>query len=216
MLDFKVVLVVFISLTMLACSPEEEAVCIPSKLTVDDARPDVLVIGDSISIGYFPTIATALSSYDVLHNPCNAQNSRNGVKRINDWLSMRDQWEVITFNHGQWDIWNGAGVPLEEYKTNLRSIAELIKTKTSKPLFVLTTQVPLTDPYRDQGDEIPYNEAAVEIMNELGIPVVDLYTVSLSLHHLHVSDGIHYTSQGSEILGEEILGGLTSIYGISY
>ena len=46
-------------------------------------RPDVLIIGDSISLGYTPhVIELMLDEAKVVHNPGNAQHSTTGLEKI--------------------------------------------------------------------------------------------------------------------------------------
>lgn len=172
--------------------------------SADDARPDVLVIGDSVSIGYTPHLQAALPGYDIVHNPCNAMYSRNGLRRIDEWLAMRPTWDAITFNHGLWDVASWIDISEQEYAQNLRAIAGKVKAVTPKPLFILTTHVPPGTPYRQDADVQRYNEIARQVMQELGIPVLDLYTPSLGAEHVGPGD-VHYTDNGSAYLSSFIL-----------
>src|SRR3546814_515097 len=64
----------------------------------------VLIIGDSISIGYFPHVKESLEGVaEVVHNPGNAQHTGNGLRRLDSWLG-KAQYDVITFNWGLWDL----------------------------------------------------------------------------------------------------------------
>ena len=174
----------------------------------DDARPDVFVIGDSISSNYVPYIRQALPAYDVLEAPCNGGNTRFGVHRIQDWMGARARYEVVTFNHGMWDVSdNGMYVPIEEYKENLRYIGGIIKTKTDHPYFVLTTYTPSNQKLRNNHVVVAYNAAATEVMGDLGIPVIDLYTPSIGFERINhaLGDDVHYTEQGGYDLAQIIL-----------
>ncbi len=212
----KGVLILFAALNLAACGREFE-VC-KQDVPADDARPDILVIGDSISYGYTPTLRAQLPAYDVVHNPCNGKDSRNGAYSINYWLTLRPHWEVITFNHGAWDVSPRREVDGADYARFLRYEATRIKERTDKPLFVLTASVPVNDRTRSVGSEVAYNEIAKAIMNDLGIPYVDIYTLSLGIQGLRMraaeQDDVHWTPQGSELFGLEILTQLNNIYGI--
>ena len=175
----------------------------------DDARPDIFVIGDSISSNYQPHIEAALPAYDIIESPCNGGNTRHGIHKVETWLAARPSYDVITFNHGMWDVSNnGQFVPLEEYRTNLRFIGEVIKTKTARPYFVLTTFTPSGQSLRPNSRVIEYNNAAIEVMNDIGIPVIDLYTPSINFERINnnLGNDVHYTSQGGYDLAQVILG----------
>lgn len=116
------------------------------------AKPKVLIIGDSISIGYFPFVKDALKDKaDVYHNAGNAQSSTNGVNKIKNWLG-EERWDVIQFNWGLWDLAyrtpaaTGTG-PLDkkngeltstpkEYKRNMEELISELK-KQGLSLFLL-------------------------------------------------------------------------------
>lgn len=189
-----------------ACSkPSGDAPFVCQEVTpMDTPRPDILIVGDSISIGYTPYVTQALPQYEVVHNPCNGMTSVNGLNHVDSWLSLRPQWEVITFNHGLWDIVPFYNVPIELYKEALRTEGLKFKAAAKYVLFFTTTYVPPGTENRDNADVLRYNVAAREVMAELNIPVYDLYAVSaqipLSLH-TGPSD-VHYLEAGSQILGD--------------
>jgi hypothetical protein len=202
----KYILLPFIA-SLIGCA-EIEVPC-EGPTPPDDPRPDILVIGDSISSGYLKTLQDGLPDYDVIHNPCNAKDSRNGAKSIYYWLSLRPKWAAISFNHGAWDVSPRREVDGGDYARYIRFEAEAIRRATPRPLFVLTASVPVNDPTRSVGSEIAYNEIASSIMDDLGIPIVDLYSVSLTIEHLRFraeyQDDVHWTPEGSAVLGEAIL-----------
>lgn len=202
---------ILILATLAACSkaqtPDE---CADVENVLDDIRPDILVIGDSISIGYIKSLRESLgASYDVSHNNCNAKFSSNGVAHIDEWLNQRDTWEAITFNHGLWDIADWVNTTETNYRDNIRTIALKIKDKAMNPYFITTTQVLPGTPHRINDKVIRYNEIAIDVMNELGIPIIDLYTMSATIPELHVSpDDVHYTDEGYSELSDYILGNI--------
>lgn len=77
--------------------------------------PNVLVLGDSISIGYTPFLRKRLEGVaNVCRPPCNCGatqfyfRERNGLK---DWLGT-NRWDVITVNCGIWDFCYMRGDPV--------------------------------------------------------------------------------------------------------
>ena len=69
--------------------------------TVDVAGlPRVLIIGDSISIGYQPALREALAGKANVHRPgTNCGPTSRGVEQIEEWLGD-GKWDVIHFNWG--------------------------------------------------------------------------------------------------------------------
>ena len=83
----------------------------------DPKLPRVLIIGDSISIGYTsPTRKLLAGKANVHRIPENGGPSDNGTKKIKQWLGD-SKWDVIHFNWGLHDIKLGTGkhqVPIDE------------------------------------------------------------------------------------------------------
>jgi hypothetical protein len=176
-------------------------------------QPSILIIGDSISIGYTPTIHAALGAkYDVVHNPCNAMNSNWTSEQIDYWLRSRASFEAITWNNGIWDTPGWLPTANAKYEANLHAIAAKIRAKTAHPLFVLTTEVL---PVENNADVIQKNTIAIAVTAAEGIPVLDLYNVNLGLVAEHVSPtDVHFTAAGYATLGAAVLAELNTRYGI--
>ena len=146
----------------------------------------VLVIGDSISIGYTPFIKVALSAdVEVSHNPGNGGSTLRGLESMEKWLDNKD-WDVILFNFGlhdmvhkdssgKYDVVNGTiAVPLKEYRKNLEAIADKLNETTAKVIFVSTTMVPEGASGRKTASVPAYNEVALKVMKKKDIQLVDL------------------------------------------
>lgn len=168
---------------------------------------NILIIGDSISLGYTPYVKNNLSSYNVVHNQGNGQNTRNDIALSDLWLSQADHWDLITFNHGIWDASISENhVPLEEYTENLRKIAVKLKQKAKLVIFFTTTSIPVNCILVVPRSENDYNAAAVAVMHELNISVYDLNLVSRDLNEHRENpqqqNSVHFDEVGSEILAQ--------------
>lgn len=198
---------ILFSLLLVSCAekptPPKE-VCTRTASIDDDSRDDVLIIGDSISYGYTPTVVENLQELDVFHADCSAKTTEWGVEYADLWLSSRERYKLITFNHGMWDIVPFYNVSLEEYKENLRVIGEKVKAKADHVIFFTTTYVPSGIQNRSDVTANEYNEAALEVMQELGVTVYDLNGYSRTISNTLLANDIHYTEQGSQLLGEYV------------
>ena len=171
------------------------------------AAEPVLVIGDSISIGYTPVVTTLLAGKaDVKHHEGNAAHTNNGVAKLDEWLGTT-KWKVITFNFGLHDLKimeNGEHqVGLAQYEKNLDAIATRLKKTGARLLFVTTTPVPegKLNPLRKPGDEVLFNEAALRVVKKHKIPVVDLYSFAKpKLAEIQGKANVHFTKEGSALL----------------
>lgn len=175
-----------------------------------DEREPLLVVGDSISIGYYLELQKLIPSYQVIHNTGNARNSLNGRNNIEQWLAHSPSWKACTLNHGLHDIHPFYRVSIEDYRDNLRFVATRMIEACEKVLFINTTKVPLDSPYRQAGLEITYNAAAQEVMDEMNIPVCDLHAASL-LIPTKKPGNVHYKISGYKQLAQVIKGCLDSI-----
>ena len=172
---------------------------------MDDRREDILIVGDSISIGYTPTIRENFPQYEVVHNPCNGRTSVKGLAYLEEWASLRPRWKLITLNHGLWDIVPFYEVSHRDYKAALKIIGKKYLSVADHVIFFTTTYVPPGTENRNNQDVIIYNEVAKDVMKELGIPVYDLYATSLQIPNEHLApNDVHFTPKGYEHLGKAV------------
>jgi acyl-CoA thioesterase-1 len=189
---------------------------------VEPPLPHVLIIGDSISIGYFkPTQALLEGKAKVVHNPGNAAHTANGLKRLNEWLGGT-QWDVIHFNHGLHDLKyiddqgkniavekGKQQIPIDEYEVNLEAIVIRLKKTGATLIFATTTPVPDGTGFRVKGDAEIYNRVAEKVMNRHGIAITDLYSFALPrLEEIQRPQNVHFTKPGSEQLAQEVVKGI--------
>lgn len=183
--------------------------------------PNVLIIGDSISIGYMKPLEELLKGKaNLVHNPGNAAHSGNGLAKIDEWLGGT-KWDVIHFNHGLHDLkyvgedgknistkeGGHIQVPVEKYKENMEAIVARLKKTGAKLIFATTTPYPekVEGPLREKGDAERYNAAALEIMKRNDVAIDDLYTFALPrLTELQMPNNVHFTEKGSEVLAGEV------------
>jgi lysophospholipase L1-like esterase len=68
---------------------------------------------------------------------------------------------------------------------------------------------------RFNSDVIAYNRAAVEVCRELDVPVNDLYSLVMQagLPAIQTADGVHFSSEGSLILGRAVAGKIREFIG---
>ncbi|MCK4294422.1 MAG: prolyl oligopeptidase family serine peptidase [Planctomycetes bacterium] len=187
------------------------------------ALANVLIIGDSISIGYFgPTKQLLKGKAVVVHNPGNAQHTRTGLTKLDDWLGQT-QWDVIHFNHGLHDLKyvdkNGRNtsvakgkqqIPIEQYEKNLEQLVQRLKKTGAELIFATTTPVPDGTGIRVQGDAGKYNAVARKVMNKHGIAVNDLYSYALPrLSKIQMPQNVHFHKLGSYLLAEQVSAGIS-------
>jgi len=205
-------------------------ICIILLTSLSKKKQKVLIIGDSISIGYTPFVKEHfLNKLIVEHNPGNAQHTGKGLKNIKQWIAD-EQWDIIQFNWGLWDLCyreqgskaigkrdkiNGQiTYSLEEYEKNLEQIVQSIRQLSNAELiFVTTSYVPEQEAGRFLKDPLKYNKVAKKIMKKYGIKVNDIYKKSKKIHKKYGkgADDVHYSKKGYEYLSIEIINFLNKI-----
>jgi len=182
--------------------------------TSDASLPKVLIIGDSISIGYTPYVAEMLQGDALVrHIAGNAQHTGTGLKKIDRWLGDT-KWDVIYFNWGLWDfcyrspestdeahrdkLHGTVAIPLKEYETNLNQLVNRLEKTGAKLLWASTTVVPEGEAGRFAGDDLKYNAVAAGIMKRHGIRIDDLNALTRGFPHelFRGPEDVHYTSAG--------------------
>ena len=186
-------------------------------------KPKILIVGDSISLGYTPYVREDLQGIaEVYHNRGNAQHTGTGLDSIETWIGTKD-WDIIQFNWGLWDlcyrhpdsktqgnrdkVHGTITYELEDYGKNLDSIVQWMKAKSdAKLIFVTTTYVPENEAGRYQEDAIRYNQLAKRIMEENGVVINDIYEASRRIHRQYGKDSgdVHYLPEGYRALAKEI------------
>jgi len=189
--------------------------------------PNVLIIGDSISIGYLPFVkelmkdkALVTRPYNENGDPENCQGTTNGVKNVDRWIGDT-KWDLIHFNFGLHDIKHmdpetGKNskdpshphqADLKQYKKNLEAIVEKLQTSGAKLVFATTTPYPdeVGGPLRDPGMPEKYNKAALKIMKKKSIVVNDLFAYVLPrMEEWQRPNNVHFTEAGSRALAKQV------------
>jgi lysophospholipase L1-like esterase len=197
-----------------------------NKLASEEQRTtklhNVLIIGDSISIGYTPKVRGRLMGLADVHRPTvNSRDTRMGLKHLDGWLGQT-QWDVIHFNWGLHDLCyrhpdsttpghrdkiNGTiSVSIDEYKLNLESLVQQLVATDALLIWANTTIVPHGEIGRISGDELTYNRAATDIMKRYEITTNDLFTLTSKLDESFFKGpgDVHYTEDGYDLIATQV------------
>lgn len=175
--------------------------------------PTVVLVGDSIRMGYAPLVARRLEGKAIVVSAkANGEDTRNVLKNLDEWVITQSP-AVVHLNAGLHDLKRtpkGHQVPIADYERNLKTILERIRNETRAAIIFATT-TPILDALhaerkagfdRLEADVERYNAVAVSVMNQLRIPVNDLHRVveSAGTRAVMAGDGTHYTQEGYETL----------------
>lgn len=188
---------------------------------------NVLLIGDSIRIGYDKSVKKSLENVANVYYP--EENCRFAcyvLRYLHEYKDLVDgEVDVLHWNAGLWDCLRLFGeepqTPLEVYKAYIERICIRIQKifPKTKVIFATCTSVQSEkmDPdFKRYNPEIEsYNRAAVEVVEKFGFQVNDLYGVSVSLTENAHSDPVHYyTSEGTEAFTKKVLSYLAPALGM--
>ena len=173
--------------------------------------PRVLLIGDSISIGYTKPVQKLLQkTADVHRIPANGGPTTRGLRSIEKWLGDGN-WDLIHFNWGIHDLRHmddgKRQVEPADYEKNLRWLVGRLQKKGARLIWASTTPIPSgkLNPDRTFGDETEYNRIAEKVMKEHNIPINDLHSHVLPrFDDLHKPNDLHFKLEGSEFLAERV------------
>jgi acyl-CoA thioesterase-1 len=202
--------------------------------TPDPKLPDVLILGDSISIGYTLQVRDQLKGVANVYRPMmtkdgriqpgNCMDSVTGLKKLNYWLGS-NSWQVIHFNFGLHDlkyttkdgkyVKSDQGTQVvspEAYEKNLREMVVCLKNTGAALVWASTTPVPANTPGRMEGDEKIFNKVAEKVMKENLIQIDDLCgAVAPRFKELAIKPGnVHFNDEGYRILASNVVESIKS------
>ena len=186
----------------------------------------VICIGDSIRMGYEPTVVAQLEGWAQVVGLGDRQcgNTRVVLEILDELLS--DDLDIVHINAGLHDMARDPApepgaqpgeerrVPLEEYGRNLARIFETIAARTeARVIFGLTTPVDLERQrafgkgiHRTCEDVAAYNRMATEVSARCNVTIDELHQVIVDhgVGDMLGEDGVHFTAAGSEVLGRAV------------
>ncbi len=199
----------------------------PAFAKIKDAPglPRVLLIGDSISIGYtLPTRKLLAGKVNLHRIPTNGGPTSRGLADLKAWLG-EGTWDVIHFNWGLHDLkyMDEKGrldprghqqVPPAQYEKNLRELVKRLKRTGAKVIWCATTPVPKGARGRIPGDAAKYNAIAARVMKDSRVPTNDLYAFALPrLKKIQRPANVHFTPPGSEALARRVANSILKAFG---
>ena len=174
--------------------------------------PRILLIGDSISVGYRPFVERALQGkyYVDLFATSKSVADESYFKELKYVLSEYD-YKVIHFNNGL----HGGHLTDEEYKTGMIKLVKILKSHPSK--LVWTSSTPISAPndtYKldTKNDQvISRNAVAKEIAIKNNIEIDDLYSLVLGKGDIRLPDQYHYNEKGQQLEAESVVKSILNV-----
>jgi hypothetical protein len=164
-----------------------------------DDLPRVLLIGDSITRGYFGEVEKHLAGKAYCARLTTSKCVSDPFFPDEVQLLLKQYpFAVIHFNNGL----HGWGYSEEQYRDGLLRLMETFKKHGADAKLIWATTTPVRD--RDNLQKVSErtervkarNRIAAEIMKERGIPTNDLFGLVEQYPDWHSGDGVHFNGKG--------------------
>ena len=176
----------------------------------ESGKHRVLMIGDSISVGYRSEVnkllgddlsITAYSTSKAVDNPWFAEELAVNIRQ------HAFTYDIVTLNSGI----HGFHLSTEAYEAGMRSLIGAVQSLLPEAKLYLVLSTPITeyektDTLSEKNQVVTArNEVVIRLAGELGLPVIDLYSAVLGKAEVRSTDGYHYNGAGYQLLAAEIV-----------
>jgi lysophospholipase L1-like esterase len=170
--------------------------------------PRVLLVGDSITNGYYDEVARRLQGKALVARL--ATSSSLGDPALLDqvkFMLANYQFAVIHFNNGM----HGFEYTDDEYRNDIPKLLKIIKEHAPKARLIWATTTPVRKkaPHLQELDaenKIPLarNKIVAEVAAKEAVPVNDLYALVEKHPEYSGNDGIHFNADGQNVQAEQV------------
>ena len=172
-----------------------------------DDLPRVLLVGDSITRGYFAEVEKHLAgkAYCARLTTSKCVSDPSFADEV-QLLLKHYRFAVIHFNNGL----HGWGYTEEQYRDGLIKTVDAIRKQTGDAKLIWAATTPIRDrsdlkKFGERTERIRVrNKFAAEIMKERGIPTNDLFGLVEQHPAWHSGDGVHFNAKGKEAQGKQV------------
>ena len=178
----------------------------------------VVLIGDSIRMGYQPLVARKCEELEVRGPGANCRHSLWALDHFEEWVASQSP-DIVHVNFGVHDCSiqpdGEHQILIAQYRLCLQRFVNKVKG-LGKTQMIWATTTPLYTPekgvpqpkwkIRAKAEIDKYNEAALAIVQKAGLPVNDLHDVILRNDFARClsEDGCHMTAFGNEVLSDAV------------
>lgn len=188
---------------------------------------NVLLIGDSIRIGYDKYVKMAFEGVANIKSP--EENCRWAayiLRTLYDWYNWMDLKDIdcIHWNAGLWDnlvLLDGKHLtPIDQYCEYIDRICNLMQQLFPKANMIFATSTAVlehkfTDYKRFNKDTKLYNDAAAKIVKSYGGTINDLFAITENIPESYYSDRTHLnTKEGAILLSTKVIEAIEEAIGI--
>ena len=189
----------------------------------------IILIGDSIRLGYCKYVREALSGEaEVLFPEENCRFTQHVFRFLGDWKrngNWGDDADIVHWNVGLWDVLHlygdGPFTPIDVYADYIKRIDRQMRIHFPRAKFIFATSTNVQqekygkDFKRFNSDIIAFNRAAIKALADTDTEINDLYAVTENIPDSCRSDLTHFnTPDGVRVVGGKVLDTLCAALGI--
>ena len=176
--------------------------------------PRILLIGDSITRGYFDEVEKQLAgkAYCARLTTSKCVSDPSFIDEV-QLLLKHYRFAAVHFNNGL----HGWGYTEDQYRQGLVDTVDGIREQAGKAKLIWATTTPVRDPSNlsQLGERTERVEArntiAAEIMGERNIPTNNLFELVANHPDWYSSDGTHFNGQGKAAQGKQVAESLVTL-----
>ncbi len=186
--------------------------------TIKDAKlPRVLLIGDSILNGYQAAVVAALKGKANVDAWVNPYHQSDNLNRLLAEVLDKGPYDVVHFNMGLHG-WAKGRIVEGTFEPLTRAYVEVIQKKlpTAKIIWASSTPVTIKGKPTELDPEInsiivEHNRMAAKVMQEMNVPVNDLYSLAVPKLDLAAGDGFHWKKEAYQMMAQAIVDQVTKV-----
>ena len=207
--------------------PRTDMTASTDTVSTDTTTPTVLLIGDSIRVGYQDQVAALLDGHATVRSDnVAAGNTDYFLEHLDEWLE-RHRPHVVHANAGLHDIRRSLAsgellVPPERYRSNLTNLAQQVAAAGARLILATTTPVDeekhtkchleIGDFLRRADEVASYNDMLRVVAANAGAPVDDLHAVAVDGGGaIQTEDGCHFTDEGCRLLADAVAAAVRAV-----
>lgn len=174
----------------------------------DHKKPRVLLVGDSIAVGYRPFVYARLGEWACvdMYASSRAICDPAYMKEIRYSLSEYT-YRAVHFNNGL----HGDYVTAGEYRRQLETVVNLIRNRQPDAGIVLALSTPVTKigntAVFDEEKNVVIckrNSIVTDVAHQYGLIINDLYELMRGKSEVRLNDGYHYKPEGQRIQADKV------------
>ncbi len=179
------------------------------KAVIKETRlPRVLLIGDSILNGYQGKATKLLAGKANVDLWVNPYNQSEHVNQLLAEVLANGPYDVVVFNMGLHG-WQEGRIKPGTFEPLTKAYVQVLRTRLPKAKLLWASSTPVTVKGKPtelnpeiNPNIVEQNRLAAKVMAEMGVPVVDFYSILVDKRELARGDMFHWTGPAYDLIAQ--------------